>query len=170
MLLVDNLSSRIAAILLAGLAALLVLGAALLSWPSGAGGGVRFYQLPQPEEAVALVAALEASSSSARPVVLKALDTGVIRASLDGDYPAPLRRARLATARDPGYAAYARALAGHDWRIEVRRGGRLREAPMPGRSALRLSVRLKDGAVLTLRRRAPESARRYLGPATFMEM
>ncbi|USQ95366.1 ATP-binding protein [Caulobacter sp. RL271] len=37
---------------------------------------------------------------------------------------------------------------------------------MPGRAALRLSVRLKDGAVLTLRRRAPESARRYLGRVT----
>ncbi len=163
MLLVDNLSSRIAAILLAGLAALLVLGAALLSWPAGAGGGVRFYQVPQPEEAAAMVAALEASSPSARPVVLKALDTGVIRASLDGDYPAALRRARLAMPSDPGYAAYARALSRYDWRIEVRRGGRLRDAPMPGRSALRLSVRLKDGTVLTLRRRAPESARRYLG-------
>jgi signal transduction histidine kinase len=137
-------------------------------WPtgSGAGGGVRFYQLPQPDEAVAMVEALEASPSSARPAVLKALDTGVIRASLDDAFPALLRRARPADARDPGYAAYGRVLAGRDWRIEVRRGGRLRDGPMPGRAALRLSVRLKDGAVLTLRRRAPESARRYLGRVT----
>ncbi|USQ95365.1 hypothetical protein [Caulobacter sp. RL271] len=103
MVLVDNLSSRIAAILLAGLAVLLALGAALMIWPtgSGAGGGVRFYQLPQPDEAVAMVEALEASPSSARPAVLKALDTGVIRASLDDAFPALLRRARPADARDP---------------------------------------------------------------------
>ena len=168
MVLVDNLSSRIAAILLAGLAVLLALGAAMMIWPtgSGVGGGVRFYQLPQPDEAVAMVEALEASPASARPAVLKALDTGVIRANLGDAFPTPLRRARQADARDPGYAAYGRVLAGRDWRIEVRRGGRLRDGPMPGRAALRLSVRLKDGAVLTLRRRAPESARRYLGRIT----
>ncbi|MBI1684249.1 ATP-binding protein [Caulobacter hibisci] len=166
MVLLDNLSSRIAAILLAGLTALLVLGAALLIWPTESGGGVRFYQLPQPEEALAMVEALEASPASARPAVMKALDTGVIRASLGDDFPDPLRRARPADARDPGYAAYGRTLAGRDWRVEVRRSGRLREAPMPGRAALRLSVRLKDGDVLTLRRRAPEAARRYLGRIT----
>jgi len=113
-----------------------------------------------------MVEALDASPPSARPTVLKALDTGVIRATLGADFPASLRRTRPANARDPGYAAYDRTLAGRDWRIEVRRGGRLREGFMPGRSALRLSVRLKDGSVLTLRRRAPEAARRYLGRIT----
>lgn len=166
MALLDNLSSRIAAILLAGLTILLMLGAALLIWPTETGGGVRFYQLPQPAEAAAMVAALDASPSSARPAVIKALDTGVIRVTLDKAFPASLRRARLADARDPGYAAYDRALAGRDWRIEVRRGGRLRDGFMPGRAALRLSVRLEDGSVLTLRRRAPEAARRYLGRIT----
>ena len=166
MVMLDNLSSRIAAILLAGLMILLVLGAALLIWPSEDGGGVRFYQLPQPAEAVAMVEALDASPRSARPAVMKALDTGVIRATLDASFPEALRRARLADARDPGYAAYARALAGRDWRIEVLRGGRLRDGFMPGRAALRLSVRLEDGSVLTLRRRAPEAARRYLGRVT----
>lgn len=166
MVILDNLSSRIAAILLAGLMILLVLGAALLIWPSEDGGGVRFYQLPQPAEAVAMVEALDASPRSARPAVMKALDTGVIRATLDASFPKALRRARPADARDPGYAAYARALAGRDWRIEVLRGGRLRDGFMPGRAALRLSVRLEDGSVLTLRRRAPEAARRYLGRVT----
>lgn len=166
MVLLDNLSSRIAAILLAGLTILLVLGAALLIWPTGSGGGVRFYQLPQPAEAVAMVEALDASPASARPAVMRALDTGVIRATLDADFPPSLRRARPADAHDPGYAAYDRALAGRDWRIEVRHGGRLREGFMPGRAALRLSVRLEDGSVLTLRRRAPEAARRYLGRIT----
>jgi len=166
MALLDNLSSRVAAILLAGLTILLVLGAVLLIWPSDNGGGVRFYQLPQPIEAMAMVEALDASPPSARPAVMKALDTGVIRASLAADFPATLRRARPADARDPGYAAYARVLAGRDWRIEVLRGGRLRDGYMPGRAALRLSVRLEDGSVLTLRRRAPEAARRYLGRIT----
>lgn len=166
MVMLDNLSSRIAAILLAGLMILLVLGAALLIWPSEDGGGVRFYQLPQPAEAVAMVEALDASPRSARPAVMKALDTGVIRATLDASFPKALRRARPADARDPGYAAYARALAGRAWRIEVLRGGRLRDGFMPGRAALRLSVRLEDGSVLTLRRRAPEAARRYLGRVT----
>ncbi|ADG09461.1 HAMP domain-containing protein [Caulobacter segnis] len=166
MVMLDNLSSRIAAILLAGLMILLVLGAALLIWPSDDGGGVRFYQLPQPAEAVAMVEALDASPPSARPAVMKALDTGVIRATLGADFPASLRRARPADARDPGYGAYDRALVGRDWRIEVLRGGRLRDGFMPGRAALRLSVRLEDGSVLTLRRRAPEAARRYLGRIT----
>jgi len=166
MALLDNLSSRIAAILLAGLTILLVLGAALLIWPTETGGGVRFYQLPQPGEAVAMVEALDASPPTARPAVIRALDTGVIRATLDADFPPPLRRARPADARDAGYAAYDRALTGREWRIEVRRGGRLREGFMPGRAALRLSVRLEDGSVLTLRRRAPEAARRYLGRIT----
>ncbi|MBO9707150.1 MAG: HAMP domain-containing protein [Caulobacter sp.] len=166
MVLLDNLSSRVAAILLTGLTILLVLGAALLIWPSDDGGGVRFYQVPQPAEAVAMVKALDASPPSARPAVIKALDTGVIRATLDQDFPAALRRTRQANARDPGYAAYARALAGRDWRIEVLRGGRLRDGFMPGRAALRLSVRLEDGSVLTLRRRAPQAARRYLGRIT----
>lgn len=166
MVLLDNLSSRIAAILLAGLTTLLVMGAALLIWPADNGGGVRFYQLPQPNEALAMIEALDASPPSARPAVIKALDTGVIRATLDRDFPATLRRARPADARDPGYAAYARALAGRDWRVEVLRGGRLRDGFMPGRAALRLSVRLDDGSVLTLHRRAPEAARRYLGRIT----
>jgi two-component system, OmpR family, osmolarity sensor histidine kinase EnvZ len=166
MVLLDNLSSRIAAILLAGLTILLALGAVLLIWPTGDGGGVRFHQLPQPAEAAAMVEALEASPPSARPAVIKALDTGVIRATLDAGFPAALRRARPADARDPGYAAYDRALAGRDWRIEVRQGGRLREGFIPGRAALRLSVRLRDGSVLTLRRQAPEAARRYLGRIT----
>lgn len=166
MALLDNLSSRVAAILLTGLIVLLVLGAALLIWPSDDGGGVRFYQLPQPAEAQAMVEALDASPSSARPAVVKALDTGVIRTSLGRDFPPPFRRTRRADARDPGYAAYARALGGRDWRIEVLRGGRLRDGFMPGRAALRLSVRLEDGSVLTLRRRAPAAARRYLGRIT----
>lgn len=166
MVLADSLSSRIAAILLAGLAALLVVGAGLMLWPDDDGGGVRFYQLPQPQEAIAMVEALEASPPSARAAVVRALDTGVIRLRLDADFPDPLRRARPADARDPGYAVYGRALAGHDWRIEVRRGGQLKDGPMPGRHALRLSVRLKDGAVLVMQRRAPEAARRYLGRIT----
>lgn len=166
MVLLDNLSSRIAAILLAGLTILLLLGAALLIWPTGNGGGVRFYQLPQPAEAVAMVEALDASPPSARPAVIKALDTGVIRATLDPTFPIALHRARPADGRDPGYAAYDRALKGRDWRIEVLRGGRLREGFMPGRAALRMSVRLQDGSVLTLRRQAPEAARRYLGRIT----
>jgi signal transduction histidine kinase len=166
MVLLDNLSSRVAAILLAGLMILLALGAGLLIWPTETGGGVRFYQLPQPAEAVAMVEALDASPPAARPAVIKALDTGVIRATLDPAFPIALRGTRSADARDPGYAAYGRALKGRDWKIEVRRGGRLRDGFMPGRAALRLSVRLDDGSVLTLRRRAPEAARRYLGRIT----
>jgi two-component system osmolarity sensor histidine kinase EnvZ len=39
----------------------------------------------------------------------------------------------------------------------------LRDGALPGRHALRLSVRLADGEVLVLRRRAPETARRFFG-------
>ncbi|WP_395443877.1 ATP-binding protein [Caulobacter sp. UC70_42] len=164
MLLADNLSTRMTAILLAGLAMMLSVGAALLVWPQGGGeGGVRFYQLPRPAEARAIVEAVEATPPWARAKVIIALDTGVIRTTLEPDFP-PLRpRARIADDRDPGYQAYRLALGDRPLRIDIRRGGRLREGALPGRHALRLSVRLVDGEVLVLRRRAPETARRFFG-------
>ncbi len=164
MMLSDNLSTRMTAILLAGLAVMLVIGAVLLVWPQGQGdGGVRFYQLPRPAEALAIVEALEVSPRSARPKVVKALDAGVIRATLEADFPPRPIRARAADASDPGYQAYRQALGDRALRIDIRRGGRLREGALPGRHALRLSVRLADGEVLVLRRGAPETARRFLG-------
>jgi len=164
MLLADNLATRMTAILVAGLAVMLVIGAALLVWPQGGGeGGVRFYQLPRPAEARAIVEAVEASPPSARTKVVAALDTGVIRTTLEPGFP-PLRvRARIADDRDPGYQAYRGALGDRQLRIDIRRGGRLREGALPGRHALLLSVRLADGEVLVLRRRAPETARRFFG-------
>lgn len=168
-LLADNLASRIAAILLAGLAVMLSIGALLLVWPGGDGGGVRLYQLPLPSEARAIVEALEATPPDVRPKVIAALDTGVIGVRGLADFPPPLRRARPADARDPGFSAYQAALGGRTWRIDVRRGGRLRDAPLPGRHALRLVVRLHDGAgrgeVVALSRRPPQSARQFLGRA-----
>lgn len=162
MMLSDNLSTRMTAILLAGLAVMLVIGAALLVWPQGRGeGGVRFYQLPRPSEAQAIVEAVEAVPPAARPKVVKALDSGVIRTSLETDFPPLQRRARAAGAGDPGYQAYRQALGDRDLRIDIRRGGRLRQEALPGRQALRLSVRLAEGEVLVLRRRAPETARQF---------
>jgi len=164
MMLSDNLSTRMTAILLTGLAVMLLIGAALLVWPRGAGeGGVRFYQLPRPSEARAIVEAVEASSSAARAKVVRALDTGVIRTTLEADFPATPLRARLADPADPGYQAYRQALGGRDMRIDIRRGGQLKDGALPGRHALRLSVRLADGEVLVLRRRAPETARQFFG-------
>lgn len=164
MLLADNLSTRMTAILLTGLAVMLLIGATLLVWPQGGGeGGVRFYQLPRPSEARAIVEAVEASPAAARTKVITALDTGVIRTTLRPDFP-PLRlRARIADDRDPGYQAYRAALGGRELRIDIRRGGRLRDGALPGRHALLLSVRLTDGEVLVLRRRAPETARLFFG-------
>jgi two-component system, OmpR family, osmolarity sensor histidine kinase EnvZ len=160
----DNLSTRMTAILLAGLAVMLLIGAALLVWPRGQGeGGVRFYQLPRPSEALAITEAVEASPPAARAKVVKALDTGVIRTTLDGDFPPLQLRARAADANDTGYRAYRQALGARDLRIDIRRGGRLKEGALPGRHALRLSVRLADGGVLVLRRRAPDTARQFFG-------
>jgi len=164
MMLSDNLSTRITAILLAGLAVMLVIGAALLAWPQGRGdGGVRFYQLPRPSEARAIIEAVEASPPTARAKVVRALDTGVIRTTQETDFPPLPPRARAANASDPGYQAYRQALGKRDLRIDIRRGGRLRDGALPGRHALRMSVRLADGEVLVLRRRAPETARRFFG-------
>jgi signal transduction histidine kinase len=164
MMLSDNLSTRMTAILLAGLAAMLLIGAVLLVWPQGKGeGGVRFYQLPRPAEAQAIVEAVEASPPTARAKVVRALDTGVIRTTLGGDFPPLPLRARAANAHDPGYQAYRQALGGRDLRIDIRRGGRLKTGALPGRHAMKLSVRLADGEVLVLRRRAPEVARQFFG-------
>jgi two-component system osmolarity sensor histidine kinase EnvZ len=165
MMLSDNLSTRMTAILLAGLAVMLMIGAALLVWPQGQGeGGVRFYQLPRPSEALAIVEAVEASPPTARPKVVKALDTGVIRTTLETDFPLLPLRARAADTSDVGYQAYRQALGGRDMRIDIRRGGQLREGALPGRHALRLSVRLADGEVLVLRRRAPGDGAAVLQP------
>ncbi|MFT4254311.1 MAG: HAMP domain-containing protein, partial [Caulobacter sp.] len=164
-LLADNLASRIAGILLAGLAIMLAIGAVLLIWPGGDGGGVRLYQLPLPSEARAIVQALEATPPAVRPRVIAALDTGVIGVRAVPQFPPPLRRARPADARDPGFSAYQAALGDRRWRIDVRRGGRLRDAPLPGRHALRLIVRLENGEVVVLSRRPPQSARQFLGRA-----
>lgn len=167
MMLSDNLSTRMTAILLAGLAAMLSIGAILLVWPQGKGdGGVRFYQLPGPAEALAIVEAVEASPPAARAKVIEALDTGVIRTSLAPDYPPVPLRARVADGRDPGYQIYRRVLGGRDLRIDIRRGGRLKDGALPGRHALRLSVRLADGEVLVLHRRAPQVARQFFGRAS----
>ena len=167
MMLSDNLSTRMTAILLAGLAVMLLIGAALLVWPQGRGeGGVRFYQLPRPSEALAIVEAVEASPRAVRPKVVKALDTGVIRTTLGDNFPPLQRRARAADASDPGYQAYRQALGGRDLRIDTRRGGRLKGGALPGRHALRLSVRLADGEVLALHRRAPDTARQFFSRVT----
>lgn len=162
MMLSDNLSTRMTTILLAGLAVMLVIGAALLVWPQGRGeGGLRFYQLPRPAEARAIVEAVEVSPPEARAKVVRALDAGVIRTTLGTDFPRLPLRARAADPGEPGYAAYRRALGARDLRIDIRRGGRLKEGALPDRHALRLSVRLADGEVLVLRRRAPETARLF---------
>jgi signal transduction histidine kinase len=167
MMLSDNLSTRMTAILLAGLAVMLMIGSALLVWPQGRGeGGVRFYQLPRPAEALAMVEAVEASPPAARAKVVRALDTGVIRTTLGGDFPPLPLRARAADDHDPGYQAYRQALGGRDLRIDIRRGGRLKDGALPGRHALRLSVRLANGDVLVLRRRAPDTARQFFGRVT----
>lgn len=164
MMLSDNLSTRMTAILLAGLAVMLVIGAVLLAWPQGRGeGGVRFYQLPRPSEAQAIVEAVEASPPGVRAKVVRALDTGVIRTTLQADFPRLPLRARVADPGEPGFAAYRQALGAREMRIDIRRGGRLKEGALPGRHALRLSVRLADGEVLVLRRRAPQTARLFFG-------
>lgn len=164
MMLSDNLSTRLSVILLVGLALMLMIVAALLVWPRGDGqGGVRFYQLPSPSEAVAIVEAAEISPPAARASLVRALDTGVIRITRETAFP-PLRPGvRAADASDAGFRAYRQALGDRDLRIDIRRGGRLKNGGLPGRHALRMSVRLADGEVLVLHRRAPETARRFFG-------
>ncbi len=166
LVLADSLSTRMIAILVAGLAALLMIGAALLIWPTGRGGGVQLYQLPRPHDAQAIVEAIEASPLKAQPAVIRALDTGALRATLAADMPPLMNGTRAADDRDPGYRIYRQALGERPIQIDVRLGGRLRDAPLPGRHALRLCVRLADGQVLILQRQPPLIARHFLGRAS----
>jgi signal transduction histidine kinase len=159
-LIVDNLSTRISAILLAGMAALLLAGAALLVWPTP-DGGVRFFQLPLPAEARTIAEAAEASPPASRAAVIRALDSSVIRVSGQAGFPPQLPGARPARPGDFGYRAYARALGGRDFRIDLREGRALTNSRL-GRRPLRLSVRLRDGEVLVMQRRPPQTARGLL--------
>lgn len=164
MMVSDSLSTRLSAILLGGLALMLMIGAALLVWPHGDGqGGVRFYQLPSPAEVLAIVEAAEASPIPARSKLITALDTGVIRITREPALPLIHPGVRAADAGDPGFQAYRRALGAREMRIDIRRGGRLKDGALPGRHALRMAVRLADGEVLVFQRRAPETARRFFG-------
>ena len=158
----DSLSSRITRILLAGAAGVLAVVALALSWPAS-GEGVRFFQLPLPAEAAAIVEALEASDAASRPLVLQALNVSVIRLRIRATFPQGLPGAHFVVREDDRYRRYARALGDRPFQIDERDslfGGSGHAA-----GAVRLSVELKDGSVLVMQRQPPQGVRSAIARA-----
>lgn len=162
----DSLAARIIAILLAGLAILfLIIGAALV-WPTG---DVKLFDLPLPRETLAIAEALEGARDTAeRDRILAAVDSSVVRARLQPDFPAVSVGGRLGARAQRGgvFADYATALSGREFRIDARRRfwaryllGDWRDQ---GPAAVRLSVRLRSGEVLTVERQPSRVLRTYL--------
>ncbi|MBC7167324.1 ATP-binding protein [Phenylobacterium sp.] len=160
MLIADSLSSRITRILLGGSAAVLLVVAIALAWPAP-GGGVRFFQLPLPQEAAAIVEAVEASDPRARPRVVRALNTSVIAMRLSQTFPQGLPGTRFVVREDDRYRRYAAALGERAFQIDERLADWRPEAPRR-RPAVRLSVQLDDGSILVMQRRPAEAARGLL--------
>lgn len=168
----DSLAARIIAILLAGLVILfLIIGTALV-WPTG---DVKLFDLPLPRETLAIAEALEgASDSTERDRILAAVDSSVVSARLQPDFPAVSVGGRLGGRAQRGgvFADYATALSGREFRIDARRRFWIRyllgDWRDQGPAAVRLSVRLNTGEVLTVERQPSRVLRTYLLRGAFV--
>jgi two-component system osmolarity sensor histidine kinase EnvZ len=162
----DSLAARIIAILLAGLAILFLIIGATLVWPTG---DVKLFDLPLPRETLAIAEALEGARDTAeRDRILAAVDSSVVRARLQPDFPAVSTggRSGLRAQRGGVFADYATALSGREFRIDARRRSWMRyllgDWRDQGPAAVRLSVRLRTGEVLTVERQPSRVLRTYL--------
>ena len=103
MLIADSLSSRITRILLGGSAAVLLVVAIALAWPAP-GGGVRFFQLPLPQEAAAISRKLEAGWRKSGSAAMDLLLQRGADALEEGDYALAIDHLTALTDHAPGFA------------------------------------------------------------------
>jgi two-component system osmolarity sensor histidine kinase EnvZ len=162
----DTLASRAARAFLAAFALFALAVVILASWPLRDQPGAGPFQLPVPDEAAAIVAAVEASPPVARPAVLRALSSSSASVSVRDEPPPLASELRRSPELEWAFAQYSHALTGRPFRVELRRGGFWRalalwrtqdEAP-----AVRLVVGLRTGGVLVLERRPPAYLRSYV--------
>jgi signal transduction histidine kinase len=159
----DNLATRLAAILLGGLALLAAAAAAVFLWPVPGRPGGALWDLPAPREAAAVVGAIEAASPQARPLVLEALNDSVTAVSLARDFPPPAPELRRAPELEWLFARYSGVLEGRPFRVEQRR--RLVLSLLGGAGAepsVRMVVALRTGGVLVIERRPSAFLRAFL--------
>ena len=161
----DNLAARITTIILGSVLALALLVGVVALWPKGHDSGEGLFQLPVPEETVAIVEALEASPISAQPLVLKALNTSTASVHIEPGFPPVPLGLRRAPEMEWMFAHYSRLLGGRAFRVDMRAGPFSSFLPLgggAGRSSVRLSVALKGGSVLVIERRPPALIRNYI--------
>lgn len=168
MLMGDSLATRITAILLGSVFALALLVGVAVLWPKAHGSGEGLFQLPLPEETVAIVEALEASPPAARPLVLKALNTSTASVHLEPNFPPVPLGLRRAREMEWMFGHYSSILGGRPFRVDMRAGPFSAILPFGGdaaRTSVRLSVGLRDGSVLVIDRRPSALIRNYIARA-----
>ncbi|MGA0604327.1 ATP-binding protein [Caulobacter sp. KR2-114] len=161
MLLTDSLSTRITAVLLLVFALTAAAVAAVSLWPSPSAG--RLFDLPLPDEAAAMVRALEGAPVDDRPAIIQALNTSVVSAELVDDFPPPRAGLHRAAGLEALYQHYAPAFAGRRFQVWTRPPRPLRALAGEDVDApVRLLVSLQGGGVLVLERRPSRIARTYM--------
>ncbi|MFN3523606.1 MAG: ATP-binding protein [Phenylobacterium sp.] len=165
--LIDNLATRIAVILLAGLVALQLMIGAVMVLPAGRERGGLF-QLPSPAEVLAAAEAMEASPPQVRPLIARAVSSQAMNVRLETDFPLdPRLRTYVPPRRPLVFAPYRRAMGDRDFVIQVRPGAYLqavaqRDGRLVADGPVRIMVRLRTGEVMTMERTAPAALRRFV--------
>ena len=160
----SNLSLRITAILLVGFVALQLLIVAATTLPSR-GDDRRPYNLPLPEQARAIVDAIDRTPGPQRAGLLDAFNGGLYSVSL-----APALPASTATPTPDLELLslyYARALPGRPVAVNGRRpilGRLIGSRPRPARflAPVTVAIGLRDGGAVVLTSRPSAAMRRYL--------
>ena len=129
--LIDNMATRIAVILLAGLVALQLVIGAVMILPAGKDRGGLF-QLPSPTEALAIVEAIEASPPEARPLIARAVSSSAMIVRLEPQFPVDAgTRSFQPSPRRLLFARYREAMDGRAFMIQVQPGAYLHAIAAP---------------------------------------
>jgi signal transduction histidine kinase len=161
----DNLASRITAILLGSFLALAVVLGAFILGPQGGEDRESLFQLPVPQEAASIVEAVEASSSQARPLVLRALNSSAATVRIQSGFPPVLPGLRRSPRTEWMFARYSPVLGRRPFRVDMRQGllsDLMSDNGLRPKPSISLSVQLKDGSVLVIERRPTALIRNYI--------
>ncbi|AJP73363.1 ATP-binding protein [Sphingomonas hengshuiensis] len=162
MTIASNLSFRLAAILLAGFIALQLLIAAV-SLPA-TDNPRRAHNLPLPEEAAAIVGAIDRAPPGERVALARTLDGALYSLRLVPRLP---DRWKASAELEDIAGAYRSVLPGRGISVEGRRprfGGRFGATPRAARffAPIRVGIALRSGGVLLVTSRPSDRARAYL--------
>jgi len=158
----STLSLRLAAILLVGFIALQLL-VAIIALPSS-GDARRPYNLPRPEEAAAIVNALDRTPVSQREMVVQALNGGLYSIALTAAQPTSRAHSSDLVELERQYEL---AIPGRRVAVDGRRprfGHLIGPAARPARffAPIRVAIDLSGGGVLLFTSRPSDSAQAYL--------